>query len=177
MFVLTMGVISSQMRRGRGKRKGQVTVKRALIINTSVDVRMGKLSAPWASSWVDGIDPFPPGWQCGFSYGCREEGHYQALLCARVKLATDPPELANHRNSQPVLHHPAAVYIIRQTARPTTRSRCSAPDGVDYLPRSSPGAAQSTPTRGCFFSMPLGKLLDRPTKDKRKQTNVMKFRI
>lgn len=165
------------MRSGRGKRKGQVTVKRAPIINTSVDVRMGKLSAPWASSWVDGIDPFPPGWQCGFSYGCGEEGHYQALLCAHIKLATDPLELANRCNSQPVLHHLAAVYIIRQTARPTTRSRCSAPDGINYLSQSSPGAAQRTPTHGCLFTMPLGELLDRPTKGERKQTNVMKFRI
>lgn len=166
-----MGEISSQMRSGRGKRKGQVTVKRALIINPSVDVRMGKLSAPWASSWVDGIDPFPPGWQCGFSYGCGEEGHYQALLCARVKLATDPLELANHCNSQPVLHHLAAVYIIRQT------DGCHPPRMASTTCHSPPGAARRTPTHGCCFTMPLGELLDRPTKDERKQTNVMKFRI
>lgn len=34
---------------------------------------MKTLSAAWASSWVDGIDQFPQGRQCGFSYGYREE--------------------------------------------------------------------------------------------------------
>lgn len=90
MFVLTVGVISSQRRRGRGKRKGQVTAKRALITNISVDVRPGKLSAPWASSWVDGIDQFPPGWQCGFSYGRGEEDITRRCCALSCKTGSRP---------------------------------------------------------------------------------------
>lgn len=69
---------------GKGHGKGAGYSKRDLIINISVDVRMGKLSAPQASSWVDGIDQFSPGRQCGFSYGCRERDiirHCCAFSC------------------------------------------------------------------------------------------------
>lgn len=95
---------------------------------------------------------------------------------SHVKLATDPLELANRCNSQPVLHHLAAVYIIRQTARPATRSRCSAPDRINYLSQSSPGAAQITPTRTPHGHFPFDSARFRPNGE-RKQTNVMKFRI
>lgn len=61
-----MGVIISPMRRRRGTRGGQVTVKGDLVINIGVDVKTGKLSAAGASSWVDGIDQFPHGGGVGF---------------------------------------------------------------------------------------------------------------
>lgn len=102
---------------------------------------------------------FPLGGSVGFLTDAEGRTLPGVAVRSHVKLATDPLELANHCNSQPVLHHLAAVYIIRQTARPATRSRCSTPDHINYLSQSSPGAAQITPTRtphGYFLSIPLG---------------------
>lgn len=52
---------------------------------------------------------------------------------SHVKLATGPLELANHCNSQPVLHHLTTFYIIRQTAQQTTHSHRNTPDHINYL--------------------------------------------
>lgn len=52
---------------------------------------------------------------------------------SHVKLATGPLELANHCNSQPVLHHLTTFYIIRQTAQQTTHSHRYTPHHINYL--------------------------------------------
>lgn len=56
---------------------------------------------------------------------------------SHVKLATGPLELANHCNSQPVLHHLTTFYIIRQTAQQTTHSHRNTPDHINYSPQPS----------------------------------------
>ena len=65
---------------------------------------------------------------------------------SHVKLATGPLELANHCNSQPMLHHLTTFYIIRQTAQQTTHSHRSTPDHVK-LPVTLPSPQA---TRLCF---------------------------
>lgn len=80
------------------------------------------MTAARASSWVDGIDQFPLGGSVGFLMDTERRTSRGAAAYSHVKLATSPLELANHCNSQPMLHHLTTFDIIRQTAHQTTHT-------------------------------------------------------
>lgn len=179
-----MGAISNHMRRGRGKRKAQVTAKRALRTNSSVDVRMGTLSAPWASSWVDGIDQVPPGWQCGFSYG-RGEEDITRRCCALSCRTGNKPSGVGKPLQQPAGVTPSRRGLHNQTDSAADHTLASLHPGSHQLPVTAvSGATQKIPSHVqhrfqiripfCpfrFFSA------NAQTNAARKQRNVMKFRI
>lgn len=149
-----MGVIIGQMKKRRGASGAGYSKRGDLIINISVDVKMGKLlSAAWASCWVDGIDRFPLGGSVGFLMDTERRTLRGIAAHSHVKLAAGPLELANRCNSQPMLHHLTAFYIIRQTAQQTTHSHRSTPDHINYLSHSSPQPSRSLQLAGihCIY--------------------------
>lgn len=86
---------------------------------------------------------FPKGGSVGFLMDTERRTLRGIAAHSHVKLATGPLELANHCNSQPMLHHLTTFYIIRQTAQQTTHSHRSTPDHINYLSHSSPQPSDS----------------------------------
>lgn len=159
MFVLTVGAISSQKRRGRGKSKGQVAAKRPLRANISVDVRMAKLSAPWTPRWVDGIDQVPPGRQCGFSYG-RGEEDITRRCCALSCKTGNRPSGVGKRLQQPAGVTPSRRGLHNQTDSAADHTLASLRPGSHQLPVTAvSGATRKIPShvQRPFFPSPDSK--------------------
>lgn len=138
-----MGVIIGQMRKRRGASGAGYSKGRSHNKHQCWCKNGKTLSAAWASSWVDGIDQFPLGGSVGFLMDTERRALRGIAAHSHVKLAKGPLELANHCNSQPMLHHLTTFYIIRQTAQQTTHSHRSTPDHINYLSHSSPQPSDS----------------------------------